>query len=80
LISDKPASEEGFIFRGGIFTVAVALGFLFLGNVNRGYLSENSLSNPVIISHRGVSQNNGVQNTIPSLIKTSKLALAYTAS
>ncbi|MFD2728036.1 glycerophosphoryl diester phosphodiesterase membrane domain-containing protein [Enterococcus camelliae] len=54
--------------------------FLFLGillsgatlTYNFNYLQAFSIKNPITISHRGVSDKNGIQNTIPSLVKTSK--------
>lgn len=52
----------------GLFIV---LFIAVLGVYNVYYLSQNTLSNPIIISHRGVSENKGVQNTIPALIETS---------
>lgn len=39
---------------------------------NYQYLTNNDLSTPVIISHRGVSDGQGVQNTIPAMIKTNQ--------
>jgi glycerophosphoryl diester phosphodiesterase len=49
--------------------------FLFLAAsciYNVYYLSQDTLSDPLIISHRGVSEQKGVQNTIPALIETSQ--------
>ncbi|MEY8537512.1 glycerophosphodiester phosphodiesterase [Lactococcus muris] len=53
----------------GIFT---ALFIALIGIFNVYYLSQDTLSDPLIISHRGVSEKNGVQNTIPALIETSQ--------
>lgn len=53
----------------GVFTV---LFIALIGVFNVYYLSQDTLSNPLIISHRGVSEKNGVQNTIPALIETSQ--------
>ncbi|WP_251712428.1 glycerophosphoryl diester phosphodiesterase membrane domain-containing protein [Lactococcus ileimucosae] len=53
----------------GIFT---ALFIVLIGVFNVYYLSQDTLSDPLIISHRGVSEKNGVQNTIPALIETSQ--------
>lgn len=53
----------------GLFTV---LFIALIGVFNVYYLSQDTLSNPLIISHRGVSEKNGVQNTIPALIETSQ--------
>ena len=44
---------------------------------NSIYLSEKNSKAPIIISHRGVSEENGVQNTIPALKKTAKLKPDY---
>lgn len=61
-------------FIGTILTLSFVLIFtigLFASNYS--YLtSNNELSNPMVISHRGVSNGNGAQNTIPALIATSK--------
>lgn len=43
---------------------------------NAGYL-QGGKTRPIIISHRGVSDKNGVQNTIPALKKTAKLKPDY---
>ncbi|CCI82037.1 glycerophosphoryl diester phosphodiesterase membrane domain-containing protein [Lactobacillus hominis] len=40
---------------------------------NQFYLNGQTLRRPVTISHRGVNNKNGVQNTIPALKKTAKL-------
>lgn len=53
----------------GIFT---ALFIVLISVFNVYYLSQDTLSDPLIISHRGVSEKNGVQNTIPALIETSQ--------
>lgn len=61
-------------------TLTVIVGILFgidVGTYNTNFLTTASLSNPVTISHRGVSNRNGVQNTIPSLEKTSRLKPKY---
>jgi glycerophosphoryl diester phosphodiesterase len=55
---------------------SVAIGILLatslLVAVNLVYLNGLVITKPIIISHRGVDDGNGVQNTIPALIKTSK--------
>ncbi|MBQ0837053.1 glycerophosphodiester phosphodiesterase [Lactiplantibacillus pentosus] len=55
---------------------SVAIGILLatslLVAVNLVYLNGLVITKPIIISHRGVDDDNGVQNTIPALIKTSK--------
>ncbi len=50
-------------------------GVLFLGilGFNALYLNGFFTSTPLTISHRGVNAKNGVQNTIPALINTSRL-------
>ncbi|QCZ46841.1 glycerophosphoryl diester phosphodiesterase membrane domain-containing protein [Levilactobacillus brevis] len=44
---------------------------------NLSYLNGSEMSTPLLISHRGVDNGYGVQNTIPSLIKTSKESPDY---
>ncbi|MCG0574228.1 glycerophosphodiester phosphodiesterase [Lactiplantibacillus plantarum] len=55
---------------------SVAIGLLLatslLVAVNLVYLNGLVITKPIMISHRGVDNGNGVQNTIPALIKTSK--------
>ncbi|MCH4129871.1 MAG: glycerophosphodiester phosphodiesterase [Lactiplantibacillus sp.] len=55
---------------------SVAIGILLATSlfvaVNLVYLNGLVITKPIIISHRGVDDGNGVQNTIPALIKTSK--------
>ncbi|KRM11191.1 glycerophosphoryl diester phosphodiesterase [Paucilactobacillus suebicus DSM 5007 = KCTC 3549] len=53
--------------------IALILVFLF-GQIsfNVYYLRGATLDKPITISHRGVDDGNGVQNTIPALDKTSK--------
>lgn len=60
-----PAISKHLLSLISILTSIVALSY------NYTYLTTFSLSNPVTISHRGVSDGQGIQNTIPSLIKTS---------
>lgn len=53
---------------------------LFIGSsifTNTMYLNGKDAKAPVIISHRGVSAGNGVQNTIPALKKTAKMKPDY---
>lgn len=50
-------------------------GLAILNNVY--YLKGAQLKQPITISHRGVSEKNGVQNTIPALQKTAKLKPTY---
>ena len=44
---------------------------------NTMYLNGKDAKAPVVISHRGVSAENGVQNTIPALKKTAKMKPDY---
>ncbi|GBG05350.1 glycerophosphodiester phosphodiesterase [Lactobacillus rodentium] len=53
----------------------VAVGGALLDN--NFYLDQTKLNHPLVISHRGVSAKNGVQNTIAALKKTSKLHPDY---
>lgn len=39
---------------------------------NLEYLTDTTAKTPVTVSHRGVSGGNGIQNTIPAMIKTSQ--------
>lgn len=52
--------------------VLMILGGSVVSIVNFVYLEGLVTSNPLTISHRGVDDGNGVQNTIPALEKTSK--------
>lgn len=56
-----------------IYVVAVGSALLD----NNFYLDQTNLSHPLVISHRGVSAKNGVQNTIAALKKTTKLHPDY---
>lgn len=60
-----------------IFTILVTfLGILAAIN-NFYYLNGADNARPVTISHRGVAEKNGVQNTIPALKKTHRLHPTY---
>lgn len=60
-----------------IFTILVTfLGILAAIN-NFYYLNGANNARPVTISHRGVAEKNGVQNTIPALKKTHRLHPTY---
>ncbi|MBN7275829.1 glycerophosphodiester phosphodiesterase [Lactobacillus acetotolerans] len=58
-----------------LFTVAALflLSSLVVIDNNSSYLNNSSLKRPLLISHRGVSDKNGVQNTLPVLRKTAKM-------
>lgn len=55
-----------------IVAVAVVLGTAMLAMFSAVYLKGALDDAPVTISHRGVDNGNGVQNTVPALIKTSR--------
>nr|OTP53174.1 hypothetical protein A5881_000071 [Enterococcus termitis] len=55
---------SGFAFIAVIFGIGV-------GTYNTDFLSKPSVTEPLTFSHRGVDANNGVQNTLPALEKTS---------
>ncbi|BDZ31516.1 glycerophosphodiester phosphodiesterase [Lactiplantibacillus sp. WILCCON 0030] len=54
----------------------VAIGMVVVSGLlvafNLIYLNGFAITKPIMISHRGVDDGNGVQNTIPALIKTSR--------
>ena len=52
--------------------VGLILATSLLVAVNLVYLNGLVITKPIMISHRGVDDGNGVQNTIPALVKTSK--------
>lgn len=56
--------------------VIITLGLVVISGLlvtfNLVYLNGMAISKPLTISHRGVDAGNGVQNTIPALIKTSR--------
>lgn len=56
--------------------IFLVLGFAAIVN-NIFYLRGTTVSRPLTISHRGVAEENGVQNTIPALEKTVKLHPDY---
>ncbi|GAF39517.1 glycerophosphodiester phosphodiesterase [Agrilactobacillus composti DSM 18527 = JCM 14202] len=56
-----------------VFAVLILLGFAGTYSLyNYVYLKGMTRNAPLVISHRGVDDGNGVQNTIPALQKTSK--------
>ena len=60
-----------------IFTlILLVIGLTTIAN-NTFYLMGHGIRRPVTISHRGVAEKNGVQNTIPAMEKTSKLRPDY---
>ena len=57
--------------RGTVATGMVVVSGLLVA-FNLIYLNGLAITKPIMISHRGVDDGNGVQNTIPALIKTSR--------
>ncbi|MDT2815783.1 glycerophosphodiester phosphodiesterase [Vagococcus carniphilus] len=55
----------------GIF-ILVLVGMVFIGTNNYTFLKHPSTQRPVTVSHRGVDNGNGVQNSIAALRKTSQ--------
>lgn len=61
-----------------IMDLCLIIIFLLAAGVNNIlYLKGTEMQRPITISHRGVSDKNGVQNTIPALRKTAKLHPDY---
>ncbi len=55
----------------GIFML-VLVGMIFVGTNNYAFLKHPTTKRPITVSHRGVDNGNGVQNSIAALIKTSQ--------
>ena len=64
-----PRREKDHIMRWGVMVCAST----FFAIEGYSYLEAPVVNPPLVISHRGVSNGNGVQNTIQSLEKTSQL-------
>lgn len=61
-----------------IIDLCLIVAFVLAATVNNVlYLKGTEMKRPLTISHRGVSDKNGVQNTIPALRKTAKLHPDY---
>lgn len=76
IVNQRPAHyNEGRQLRRWT-RVSVTLGMVLVSGIlvifNLIYLNGLAISSPLIISHRGVDDENGVQNTIPALVKTAK--------
>ncbi len=67
----RPSSTTAFQF-GLILLVVVSYFMLTTHQIRKTFQTEANES--LTISHRGVTQKNGVQNTVPALIKTSQAA------
>ena len=75
-----PKSEvrvEWTTFRVVLFCLIAIIFGIGVGTYNTNYLSHTPDRKPVTISHRGVNGNNGVQNTLDSLIETNKAKPDY---
>lgn len=68
----KKNSRKKIILRTSIITLILALLTGYVGMYNTNYLKKTPLKDPLTISHRGVDNANGVQNTLQSLIETSQ--------
>ena len=64
-----PRREKDHIMRWGVMVCAS----IFFAIEGYNYLEAPVVNPPLVISHRGVSNGNGVQNTIQSLEKTAQL-------
>lgn len=67
----KQLKTEWTAFKIGALAFVGILFGIGVGTYNTEYLSHPSLTRPLTLSHRGVDNTNGVQNTLASLEKTS---------
>ncbi|MGQ5709976.1 glycerophosphoryl diester phosphodiesterase membrane domain-containing protein [Lactobacillus sp. PSON] len=68
--------KQKFKLTVGVITLGIALiGGAITTNIL--YLNGKDSKAPIVVSHRGVSSKNGVQNTIPALKKTAKMKPDY---
>ncbi|MDR0922227.1 MAG: glycerophosphodiester phosphodiesterase [Lactobacillales bacterium] len=75
---DEVKEQKNGFFASSVFVgVAAAIFGVGLGVFNLNYLTNNELSDPIVLSHRGVSEGVGVQNTIPALEQVVKLKPNY---
>ncbi|MEG0550962.1 MAG: glycerophosphodiester phosphodiesterase [Vagococcus sp.] len=58
--------------KSGAIFVFVLGGVVFVGTFNWEFLNHPTTIRPVTVSHRGVDNGNGVQNSVAALIKTSR--------
>lgn len=74
-----PAASPRVATRGQRVVVGLAFAALIATAVvgNSLYLSDSQYHHPVTISHRGVAEQNGVQNTIPALKRTHRFHPDY---
>ncbi|WP_265456542.1 glycerophosphodiester phosphodiesterase [Enterococcus sp. HY326] len=76
IVMDVDVTEKIQFSAGKRRWLSVGILVLFMSistiSYNASYLLGITLKSPVMISHRGVNGNNGVQNTIPALLDTIK--------
>lgn len=74
-----PAVSSWVATRGQRVVVGLTFAALIVTAVvgNSLYLSDSQYHHPVTVSHRGVAEQNGVQNTIPALKRTHRLHPDY---
>lgn len=68
----KESKTEWSLLKVGILALVAAIFGIGVGTYNTEYLSNPSLTKPLTLSHRGVDNANGVQNTLSVLEKTSQ--------
>lgn len=69
---DKQPKTEWSLLKVSILALVAAIFGIGVGTYNTEYLSNPSLTKPLTLSHRGVDNANGVQNTLSALEKTSQ--------
>ena len=69
-----PVKGNRFLILFGNLVIGSSVLVMIMGMslYNYDYLSNRSISEPLLISHRGVTNKNGAQNTIEALEKTAK--------
>lgn len=77
--SEQPSitkKSRSFLQTAVLAFLAILFG-IGVGVYNTNYLRSFTLSQPITLSHRGVDNGNGVQNSIDALVKTSKEKPTY---
>lgn len=67
----KPSHREWTALKIGSFVFIATIFGIGVGTYNTNYLSNPSIKEPLTLSHRGVDDGNGVQNSLTALEKTS---------
>lgn len=67
----KPSRREWTALKIGSFVFIATIFGIGVGTYNTNYLSNPSIKEPLTLSHRGVDDGNGVQNSLTALEKTS---------